>query len=890
MGQIVGLNAKCKRANLNALSLVPTPAAGEHILVSSDNSMNAAGQGNFDCYIEGDGQKAAAALELKKISLDINDVRDLYIDKYTYLDLENVSGWKNNNAVNLIAGHTYNVTITNSGSGVLTYFRAYDGDGTQSQPLSIPNSRVTGIFTTEYTPEVDIVKVDFYSGSAGRCVITEANANKVLLTHDDIVDNLNEGGTDVPLSAEQGKELNKDVSIFNKYTIPLSHGTINNSRYSERSLINAKGIIENNGFSTLEVKDGYEYIIYGSDSAVYGTGSTTTIVGTYTSEPYVNDSALHYFWVCVKRSDGANIPIEDLTNIVILTDKTSVYNFKTINDVGDYYKYAKEIDITEYDYISGEGFDINYGTKSGTTYERTSVFEVTNYDAIKIYYNSYYDDSAIGKKIGVCWFDESNNVVGTTQIILETKDSIAIIGVPHHAKYASVDTSSVRFKIYGLRHEKTAADAHYYNTSKCEIGKLEDVTLILCCGQSLMVGGGAPGISYEETYFPLRQLGYLSNEIKCFARLVNSKGSLGYEKPDRGIGEMFVESIAKENGISIYANEWERHLIVLVNCAIGGSTIAELTDDTLYQEVTKAITSTKTLCDKFGLTMAAPAWVWMQGEQDIKAAMSSADYKTALLAYQDKICNSLSTIAGITKRPKCCIYQPSSQCLYSQTYNFVNPYLEFNNAYVELLRDNDEFIACVPAYIFDGSNSSDNNEGFVHLNARSYKTLGAYAGYSIKKAIIDGMKVKGVIPIDITVDGTTINIKYNVPCPPLKFDTEWVKEPPLTNGVHNYGFNVVKSDDTELITNVSVFDDTVTIECSESPIGAKLRYGLNGDRIHMQNSEYWGIDGRIHGGRGNLRDSQGDYVQKEIRELGQTMRLDNWAYCFEELLTEPTGE
>ena len=67
MGQIVSSAAKPKRCNLNQLSQVPTPAAGEHILVSSDNSMNAVGQGNFDCYIEGDGQKAATALELKKI-------------------------------------------------------------------------------------------------------------------------------------------------------------------------------------------------------------------------------------------------------------------------------------------------------------------------------------------------------------------------------------------------------------------------------------------------------------------------------------------------------------------------------------------------------------------------------------------------------------------------------------------------------------------------------------------------------------------------------------------------------------------------------------------------------------------------------------------------------
>lgn len=65
MGQIVGLNAKCKRANLNALSLVPTPANGEIILVSSDNSMTADGQGNFDGFIVGDGVTPAAELEIQ---------------------------------------------------------------------------------------------------------------------------------------------------------------------------------------------------------------------------------------------------------------------------------------------------------------------------------------------------------------------------------------------------------------------------------------------------------------------------------------------------------------------------------------------------------------------------------------------------------------------------------------------------------------------------------------------------------------------------------------------------------------------------------------------------------------------------------------------------------
>lgn len=71
MGQIVSSAAKPKRCNLQSLSSLGTPAAGEYILVSSDNSMNAAGQGNFDCYIKGDGKKAATELELH----DINEVK-----------------------------------------------------------------------------------------------------------------------------------------------------------------------------------------------------------------------------------------------------------------------------------------------------------------------------------------------------------------------------------------------------------------------------------------------------------------------------------------------------------------------------------------------------------------------------------------------------------------------------------------------------------------------------------------------------------------------------------------------------------------------------------------------------------------------------------------------
>ena len=67
MGQIIGRTAKPDACNLQSLSSFGTPAAGQHILVSTDNSAMQNGQGNFDAYVVGDGHKAAAALELKDI-------------------------------------------------------------------------------------------------------------------------------------------------------------------------------------------------------------------------------------------------------------------------------------------------------------------------------------------------------------------------------------------------------------------------------------------------------------------------------------------------------------------------------------------------------------------------------------------------------------------------------------------------------------------------------------------------------------------------------------------------------------------------------------------------------------------------------------------------------
>ena len=127
MGQIVSSAAKPKRCNLNQLSQVPTPAAGEYILVSSDNSMNAAGQGNFDCYIEGDGTKAATELELKQIK-DVFDEMTLHQSTNLFDISQSTSGayyynsgpatnasWSYSGFIPVEEGKTYQIQRTYNG-------------------------------------------------------------------------------------------------------------------------------------------------------------------------------------------------------------------------------------------------------------------------------------------------------------------------------------------------------------------------------------------------------------------------------------------------------------------------------------------------------------------------------------------------------------------------------------------------------------------------------------------------------------------------------------------------------------------------------------------------------------------------------------------------------
>ena len=73
-----------------------------------------------------------------------------------------------------------------------------------------------------------------------------------------------------------------------------------------------------------------------------------------------------------------------------------------------------------------------------------------------------------------------------------------------------------------------------------------------------------------------------------------------------------------------------------------------------------------------------------------------------------------------------------------------------------------------------------------------------------------------------------------------------------------YGFSVVTPSGKNIAQEVSLSDSVVVVTCSQPVSGCKVRYAVNGIN---------GKSGRLHGPRGNLRDSQ-----------------NHWCYQFEEII------
>ena len=316
-----------------------------------------------------------------------------------------------------------------------------------------------------------------------------------------------------------------------------------------------------------------------------------------------------------------------------------------------------------------------------------------------------------------------------------------------------------------------------------------------------------------------------------------------------------AESLALKTG--------EDTIICIFPGGLGMQPIKNLKKDSSpYNKFIEEINCAYQNAQEKGWDFNIPAVCWMQGESDI-ADYPETDYKASLKQmYQDLNAD----IKNITHQPndiRFICYQTNvvTKGKRYKPNHFNGTEAQTPQAQMELIRDDSVFWASGPMYPYSYVNES------LHPDGISQKRFGYLVAESALDLLHHKKRFIGVVPLKTEIKDNEIRILFNVPCPPLCFDTVFVKK------VSNYGFNVIRKDNVDIISTVRIDSDTVIINCHESPWGCKIRYAINGN--------YWKNGWRV-GPRGNLRDSQGNNKKVEIQ--GRTYALHNWCYQFDYLL------
>ena len=283
-----------------------------------------------------------------------------------------------------------------------------------------------------------------------------------------------------------------------------------------------------------------------------------------------------------------------------------------------------------------------------------------------------------------------------------------------------------------------------------------------------------------------------------------------------------------------------------------------------YNKFIEEITYAYKKAQEKGWTFNIPAVCWMQGESDI-ADYPGTDYKALLKQMHHDLNTDIKSITHQSNDIRFICYQTNivTRGKNYKPNHFNGIEAQTPQAQMELVRDDTLFWASGPMYPYSFVNES------LHPDGISQKRFGYLLGKSVLDMLHHEKRFIGVVPINTEIKGNEVYLLFNVPYPPLCFDTVSVRK------VNNYGFNVIRKDNIDIISSIKIDNDTVIVKCNESPLGCKIRYAVNGD--------YWKNGWRV-GPRGNLRDSQGNNQKVEIQ--GRTYALHNWCYQFDYLINK----
>ena len=350
------------------------------------------------------------------------------------------------------------------------------------------------------------------------------------------------------------------------------------------------------------------------------------------------------------------------------------------------------------------------------------------------------------------------------------------------------------------------------------------------------------------------QFGYFDNSLmkQRIKRLVHYD-KRSFELSVYGMAELLADSLGVDTVVCIFPG------------GQGTTALAGMSKGT--EPYQRFLSDIEHACKKArgrGWEFSVPAICWMQGESDI-ADYPGTDYRQLLMQMKNDLNRDVKAITGQKPDVRIICYQTNAVTRGEkfQANSYECQEAKVPQTQMELVRDDSLFWASSPTYIYTFAREA------IHIDAIGQKRLGNMAARAALGIIREGKRQKGLVPLRTETDGNNLNIVFNVPCPPLAFDTLLVKK------AQHYGFSVITPQGTDLVTDVLMMNDsTVTIRCSQSPIGSKVRYAINGELTKS---------GYEHGPRGNLRDSQGN---NQTVTIGQSVYAQhNWCYQFDFLCT-----
>lgn len=381
--------------------------------------------------------------------------------------------------------------------------------------------------------------------------------------------------------------------------------------------------------------------------------------------------------------------------------------------------------------------------------------------------------------------------------------------------------------------------------------KPEGHRVIVCIpvyGQSLALGEEADRITdfdslenYADGRIVTENLdhhfGYFDNDdLKQFAKKI-----LKYQKRSFELSiYTMAQRLADQTG--------EDTLICIFPGGQGATIIANLSKSSLpYQKFMEDIETAYHKSKEYGWDFKIPAICWMQGETDIADYPGTDYHQLFLKIWEDmnadirKITQSKDTIPFICYQPN-----PLARGKRFNANDYECVETSVPQTFVDLLRSNKWFWASGPTYPYHCVGEK------VHIDAIGQQHIGELAARSALGILKNEKRNHGLIPMEIFADGQDVVIRFNVPSAPLTFDTLQVRK------ATHYGFSIINKNCQNIAEDVTIIGDSIKITCSASPINCKVRYAVNGDHLKS---------GNLHGPRGNLRDSSG-----------------NWCYQFDQLI------